>query len=362
MMKFRLATVCLLFLLTDLTAQTAPGKISYQAVIRDNQGNELVDQSVSVNFTIHKTSASGEVVYAENHNLVQTDQFGLFSTLIGEGVPTGQGTFNSLGEISWEEAEYFLEVSAGEPGNSPEVIGVSQILAVPYSYYSTKAGSVVNESDGDTQNELIQEFAIDGTSLQIIEQGVTYSVDLSSVLTENGDDELISQSYLSADHLLTIQENDHASTVNLSSIAYATWSENDEAVYTANQSVGVNTSTPQSTLQVNGSLAVAVSKINTGNYDLNSESALAQKAVFIGDVSAGDIQLTLVPAASCPGRTYTFRKFFQGAITANDLTIMAFAGDEIDGLIGFVMDSNSAEYLTIISEGEAWYVIDHDHE
>jgi hypothetical protein len=343
-------------------AQNAPGKISYQAVVRDDQGNELVDQSVSVNFTIHRASVDGEVVYSENHNLVQTDQFGLFSTLIGEGVPTGQGIFNSLGEIAWEQDDYFLEVSAGEPGSLPQVVGVSQILAVPYSYYSTKAGSVVNESDGDTQNELIEEFTVDGTSLQITEQGITYAVDLAGIISENADDELISQSYLSADHLLTIQEDDHASMVNLASVAYATWSENDASVYTLNQSVGVNTSTAQSTLQVNGSLAVAVSKINTGTYDLNSELALAQKAVFIGDVGAGDIQILLMPAASCPGRTYKFRKFFQGAITANDLTITAFAGDTVDGLTSYVMNSNAAEYLTIISDGESWYVIDHYHE
>ncbi len=357
-----MAAICLCFLYTGLDAQNAPGKISYQAVVRDNQGNELVDQSVSVNFTIHKASADGEVVYSEHHNLVQTDQFGLFSTLIGEGISTGQATFSSLGEVAWEEAEYFLEVSAGAPGSPAQVVGVSQILAVPYSYYSSKAGSVVNEADGDIQNELIEEFAIDGTSLQITEQGVTYAVDLSSILTEDAGDELISQSYLSADHLLTIQEDDHASMVNLTSVAYATWSENDEAVYTSNQSVGVNTSTPQSTLQVNGSFAFAVAKINTGEYSLNTDAALANKTVFIGDVGAGDIEIFLMPAASCGGRTYKFRKFFQGAITANDITLTAFAGDQIDGLTSYIMDSTTAEYLTIISDGEAWYIIDHYHE
>jgi hypothetical protein len=361
MMKSVLAALLLCFA-AFAQAQTAPGKISYQAVVRDAQGNELVDQSVTVNFAIHKSSADGDVVYSENHNLVQTDQFGLFSTLIGEGVPTGQGVFNSLGDIAWETDNYFLEVSAGEPGSLPQVVGVSQILAVPYSYYSSKAGSVVNEADGDTQNELIEEFAIEGTSLNLVEQGVTYSVDLSGILSEDTDDELISQSYLSADYLLTIQEDDHASMVNLSSVAYATWNENSESVFTTDQSVGVNTSNAQSTLQVNGSLAVAVSKINTGTYNLNSDQVLAQRTVFIGDVSAGDIQLQLMPAASCPGRTYKFRKYFQGAVTANDLSISAFAGETIDGLVSFSMNSNTAEYLTIISDGEAWYVIDHYHE
>ena len=361
MMRFLLAFAFLGFIAT-VFAQNAPGKISYQAVVRDTQGNELVDQSVSVNFTIHRASADGEVVYSENHNLVQTDQFGLFSTLIGDGVSTGQGDFNSLGEIPWESDEYFLEVSAGEPGSPFQVLGVSQIMAVPYSYYSSKAGSVVNESDGDVQNELIQDFTLDGNTLQITEQGVTYAVDLSGVMAENIEDEVISQSYLSNEHLLTIQEGDHSSIVNLSSVAFATWNENDQSVYTGNQSVGINTPNAKSTLQVNGSFAVAVSKINTGTYDLNDDEVLAQKAVFIGDVSDGNIQLLLMPASSCPGRTYKFRKFAEQTSTPKNLTITAFAGDTIDGLTGYIMSSSAAEFLTIISDGEAWYVIDHYHE
>jgi hypothetical protein len=361
MIRFLLALVFCVFVASGI-AQNAPGKISYQAVVRDVQGNELVDQSVSVNFTIHRASANGEVVYSENHNLVQTDQFGLFSTLIGEGVPTGQGIFNSLDDIAWETDDYFLEVSAGEPGSLPQVVGVSQILAVPYSYYSTKAGSVVNEADGDIQNELIQDFALDGTSLQITEQGVTYAVDLSGVMVENLDDEVISQSYLSAEHLLTIQEGDHASIVNLSSVAFATWNENNQSVYTNNQSVGINTPNAKSTLQVNGSLALAVSKINTGTYDLNDDEVLAQKGVFIGDVSDGNIQLLLMPASSCPGRTYKFRKYSEQATTSNDVTITAFAGETIDGLTAYVMSSTAAEFLTIISDGTEWFIIDHYHE
>ena len=347
---------------TAAQSQTAPGKISYQAVVRDNQGNELVSQSVSVNFSIHRASAQGEVVYSENHNLLQTDQFGLFSTLIGNGVPTGQGVFNSLGEIAWQSDEYFLEVSAGQPGSPPQVVGISQILAVPYSYYSSTAGTVLNETDGDVQNELIEEFTIDGTSLVITEQGVTRAVDLSGVFTENTDDEVISQSFLSAEHLLTIQEADHASMVNLSSVAYATWSENSNAVFTVDQSVGVNTQNPQSTLQVNGSMAVAVSKINTGTYNLNTDALLSNNSVLICDVGAGDITLQLMPASSCPGRTYKLRKFFQGALTANDVTVAPFAGESIDGMVNYSMDSTQAEYLTIISDGLGWYILDHYHE
>lgn len=357
-----LCTLVFLGYFTMGNSQNAPGKISYQAVVRDAQGNELVDQSVSVNFTIHRASASGEVVYSENHNLVQTDQFGLFSTLIGEGVPTGQGIFNTLDEIAWEADEYYLEVSAGEPGNAPQVVGVSQILAVPYSYYSTKAGSVVNEADGDIQNELIQDFTLEGSSLQIIEQGVTYAVDLSGVMSENVEDEVISQSYLSAEHLLTIQEGNHASIVNLSSVAFATWNENDESVYTNDQSVGINTPNAKSTLQVNGSFALAVSKINTGTYDLNDDDVLANKGVFIGDVSDGHIQLLLMSASSCPGRTYKFRKYAEQGVTSNNLTVTAFAGDTIDGLTSYVMNSTAAEFLTIVSDGTEWFVIDHYHE
>lgn len=361
MIRFASLLFCLI-MLQFAYAQTSPGRISYQAVVRDPQGNELVDQFVTVDFNIHRGSPDGEVVFSESHSLVPTNQFGLFSTTIGTGVTTGDGLYAALSEVPWETDDYFLEVSAGQPGNPTQVVGISQLLSVPYSYYSAKAGSVINESDGDVSNELIDEMSINGTVLSIVEQGIDFQVDLGQALAAGSSNAIISNASLDSAFELTISEGTNASSVDMSPVAYATWNENPQAVYTEGQAVGINTSNPQSTLEVNGSLAVRVAKLDAGSTNLNANSDLANRTVFVCDVGLGDVNVQLVPAASCNGRIYKFRKFFLGAITANDVVITPFAGDQIDGQISLIMSSSQAEYLTLVSDGEDWYVIDHHHE
>jgi len=361
MMK-SLTFLLLSFAALSAIAQSAPGKISYQAVVRDPQGNELVDQFVTVEFAVHRGTPDGDVVFSESHSLVPTNQFGLFSTMIGTGIVTGDGLYAALTDVPWESDEYYLEVSAGQPGSPPQVVGISQMLTVPYSYYSTKAGSVVNESDGDTTNELIETISLEGTTLTVVEQGETFSVDLTGLTSDFGTDEVISNLSLSNDWQLSVDEGSTSNSLDLSSVAYATWSETASAVYTQGQSVGINTSVPQSTLEVNGSLALKVAKLNAGTTNLNTNADMANRTVFICDVAMGDVSIQLLPAASCAGRVYKFRKFFTGASANNDVVLTPFAGDEIDGNVSYAMTSTQAEYLTLVSDGQDWYIIDHYHE
>ena len=361
MIKF-LTLFCLTLACQNAFGQSSPGKISYQAVVRDPQGNELVDQFVTVEFAVHRGTPDGDVVFSESHSLVPTNQFGLFSTMIGTGIVTGDGLYAALTEVPWESDEYYLEVSAGQPGSPPQVVGISQMLTVPYSYYSSKAGSVVNESDGDTTNELIENVTLDGTTLTIVEQGESYAVDLGNLTSDFGNDELINDLELSGNMQLSVTEGTSTSTVDLTAVAYATWNENATSVYTEGQSVGVNTATPQSSLEVNGSLALKVAKLNAGSTNLNTNADMANRTIFICNTDMGDVTVQLLPAANCAGRIYKFRKFFAGSTTANDVVLTPFAGDEIDGSVSYAMSSPTAEYLTLVSDGQDWFIIDHHHE
>ncbi|HEY4798129.1 MAG TPA: hypothetical protein VII99_03530, partial [Bacteroidia bacterium] len=84
----------------------APQGINYQAIARDASGNPLVSTSINVEFKIHKTSATGAVVYDENYNSTATNTFGLFTLLIGKGAPAS-GNFST---IIWGSNAFYLEV------------------------------------------------------------------------------------------------------------------------------------------------------------------------------------------------------------------------------------------------------------
>ena len=118
------------------TAQT-PSAFKYQAVVRTNLGQIIVNQQVGFRISILKTSTTGTSVYSEKQ-VAQTNTFGLVTFEIGRGTVVS-GTFAS---INWGSDAYFvkIELDANNSGTFSE-IGISQLLAVPYSLYAEKAGN-----------------------------------------------------------------------------------------------------------------------------------------------------------------------------------------------------------------------------
>jgi hypothetical protein len=82
--------IVLLFLILvsglAMYAQVPVNGINYQAIARDNNGQELSNQAIGVRVSVRTITASGAVAYQETHN-VTTNQFGLFNIVIGGGNP-----------------------------------------------------------------------------------------------------------------------------------------------------------------------------------------------------------------------------------------------------------------------------------
>ena len=138
-----------------LTAVTGFGQlpqgISYQAVARDKNGDELANQNLSVRISILTGSATGQAEWVETHS-VQTDQFGLFSLVIGQGSQTG-GTAGEFSEINWGDAQHFLKVDI-DFGNGYLTMSTTQFLSVPYALYAVSAGSSNSGGGGSDSQQL----------------------------------------------------------------------------------------------------------------------------------------------------------------------------------------------------------------
>ncbi len=132
---FLLISISLLFNL-EIHAQ-APQSINYQGVARDNSGNVLSTQSVSLRLSILSSSATGTAVYVETHSPT-TDAFGLFSIKIGQGTPVS-GTFNT---ISWGSDVYYLKVEIDPAGGATyQLVSTNQFVSVPYALYAKESGT-----------------------------------------------------------------------------------------------------------------------------------------------------------------------------------------------------------------------------
>lgn len=146
MKKFTLLFTAILMSLAML-AQTPQG-INYQTVIRDGDGNILAETDISLQMTIRSGAPDGEVVYQETHDAT-TNAFGLVNLVIGYGVPMS----NAFSDINWGDGEKYLETAIDlVSGGNYTVLGVTQFLSVPYSFYSQKAETF---TDGETVGEML---------------------------------------------------------------------------------------------------------------------------------------------------------------------------------------------------------------
>ena len=122
----------LLYLITLVTSISfAQEGISYQAIAYDNNGFEMSSQEIQLQLSILGDSINGSAEYVESHT-VTTDDFGLFSIVIGSG-----DTEANLSSVNWKSPK-FLKVEM-QNGDEMTTLGVSQFLSVPYSYYSQKS-------------------------------------------------------------------------------------------------------------------------------------------------------------------------------------------------------------------------------
>ena len=123
----------------------APRSFKYQAIIRDADGDPMVNESVSIELVILQGSSSGTEVFSETHNTT-TNAFGLVNLEIGSVNST------DFSAIDWATGPYYVEISLD--GTS---MGTSQLLSVPYALFAgntdccvwNKAGNNIDYMSGN---------------------------------------------------------------------------------------------------------------------------------------------------------------------------------------------------------------------
>lgn len=159
----KLFTFLVAVLLTSTVFAQAPQKMSYQAVIRNNNGDLVVNQSVKMRISIQKYifgfPPSYQNVYVETHTAT-TNENGLVSLKIGGGTVVS-GVFSN---IDWSDGEYYIKTETDPTGGTNYTItGTSQLLSVPYALYAKTADS--------TRGHYVGEFYGGGVVFWVDETG-----------------------------------------------------------------------------------------------------------------------------------------------------------------------------------------------
>ncbi len=145
---YTVSVILALILLSQNTYSQRIGNLDgifYQAVAIDEYGKEIVgidiegkplyNKEISVKFTITK-GLNGEIQWQESHTSL-TDEYGLFSLIIGHGTETGQTAYSRMLDIPWIDADQFLmvEISTRNDGVY-KMVSNQQFMSVPYAFYT----------------------------------------------------------------------------------------------------------------------------------------------------------------------------------------------------------------------------------
>lgn len=132
----------LLFFSTTLAIAQTPGGVNYQAVARDNSGVLLKNKSISVKAVILSGSSGSNVEYTETHT-VSTNDYGLFTVIIGEG-----STSDNFGAIQWGTKKHHLKIEI-DNGAGFVNMGTMAFQAVPYALSAKNVENMPTLSLGD---------------------------------------------------------------------------------------------------------------------------------------------------------------------------------------------------------------------
>src|SRR5688500_14732378 len=134
-------TLVFLFLSVSLLQAQAPQGINYQGVARNGTGSPLTNKIIYLNITILKDSPTGTTEYKEKHQ-VTTNAQGLFNLTIGGGsLVTGQ-----FSAINWAAGKKFTKIEMSTDNVNFLLMGIQQLLSVPYSLFSSLPWVTVSNS------------------------------------------------------------------------------------------------------------------------------------------------------------------------------------------------------------------------
>ena len=146
-MKTKALTLLMFLFGMSLLGQMPTG-ISYQTIIRNNEGQAIANKEIRLKINIRSATADGEVVYSEIHT-VTSNNSGLVNLVIGRGV-TISGSFQDIG---WGKTSFYFETLLDtESTGDFLMLGTTQFLSVPYAFFAESSGGILCLSEQERNN------------------------------------------------------------------------------------------------------------------------------------------------------------------------------------------------------------------
>ncbi len=148
-MKRTLLTILSVLFCAITFAQSVPQGINYQAVARDANGDVLMNQALTIQFSVISDITTSSVSWQETHTAT-TNDYGLFTAIIGQGTTTSVGSSATFDVIDWGSSNHLLKVEVDYGGGLVDM-GTTAFMSVPYSLNADPTDELQSLSiSGDT--------------------------------------------------------------------------------------------------------------------------------------------------------------------------------------------------------------------
>jgi hypothetical protein len=189
-MKRTLLTILSVLFCAITFAQNVPQGINYQAVARDASGAVLMNQALTIQFSVISDITTSAVSWQETHT-VSTNDYGLYTAIIGGGTATNVGSSATFDVIDWGASNHLLKVEV-DFGSGYLDMGTTAFMSVPYSLNVDPTDELQSLSiSGDTIFiSDVNYIIIPGLSLinSLIVQGCTDATAFNYDVNANTDD------------------------------------------------------------------------------------------------------------------------------------------------------------------------------
>jgi hypothetical protein len=162
-----------------------PLMFNYQGIARDQKGNPISNQTMSLKIAILPDANAVNAEYEETQS-VSTNEFGLYTLQIG----AGKAVSGTMQTVKWESGSKYVRVAVDPIGGSNYVtLGTSQLLSVPYALFAgkvaennenehTRAGTVVTAAAGTGTTNFLTKFTAANTiyNSQIFDNGTNIGI------------------------------------------------------------------------------------------------------------------------------------------------------------------------------------------
>lgn len=168
----KLLTILLGVLSLYLNAQTPTG-FSYQAVLRNAQGEVIANQSASLRVTI--TGSNDVDIHYQEEHAVQSSAQGLIGVIIG----TGTNNLGNLVDVPWgtDQMKLKVEIKLGS-ASTYSFLGTQTLQTVPYALHASNAKAIVSSPAASDEEPI---FVVKNKLGQIVfavyQEGVRVYVD-----------------------------------------------------------------------------------------------------------------------------------------------------------------------------------------